>query len=260
MVLEIEGRRPIIFDLGTGLRFFGLTRPASEPFHGTALLTHLHWDHVQGIPFFTPLLRDGSHLDVYGPPQEGSSLEAAIRSFIGPPYFPVGIDDLPGTLEFHETLDGTFEVDGVTVRAATVPHTGLTLGFRVDHGGRSVVYVTDHQQPVDDPTFVDPRVLELCRGADVLIHDAQFTQSEFDAKSTWGHCTYEYAVEVAAQAGVRTLVLFHHDPEHGDDEMSRIESVSAELGARRGLVRVVAAAEGMRIDVAAEAERIRAAG
>lgn len=259
-MVEIDGHPPIIFDLGTGLRFFGLTRPTDVPFVGTALLTHLHWDHVQGIPFFTPLLREGSHLDVYGPPQDGSSLEGAIRSFIGPPYFPVGIDDLPGTLRFHEILEDVVDLEGIVVRSASVPHTGLTLGFRVEHQGLSVVYVTDHQQPDVDSTDVDPGVLELCRDADVLIHDAQFTRPEFEAKSTWGHCTYEYAVEVAAQAGARTLVLFHHDPEHDDDELGRIEAVSAELGLRRGLRRVVAAAEGMSIDVMAEAERESVAG
>lgn len=260
MVLEILGHPPIIFDLGTGLRFFGLTRPVGEPFRGTALLTHLHWDHVQGIPFFAPLLREGSHLDVYGPPQDRGSLEDAIRSFIGPPYFPVGIDDLPGTLRVHEMLEDKLDSGGVSIRSAPVPHTGLTLGFRIEYGGLTVVYVTDHQEPVDAPTFVDPQVLDLCRGADVLIHDAQFTRPEFEAKSTWGHCTYEYAVEVAAQADVGTLVLFHHDPEHGDDDMRRIEAISADLGAARGLGRVVAAAEGMVMDVGAEAEQVVAAG
>lgn len=259
-MVEVDGRQPIIFDMGTGLRFFGLTRPVDEPFHGTALLTHLHWDHVQGIPFFTPLLREGSHLDVYGPPQEGSSLEGAIRSFIGPPYFPVGIDDLPGSLEFHELLVDTIDIEGITVRSVPVPHTGLTLGFRVEFEGRSVVYVTDHQQPDIDSTYVDPDVLDLCRNADVLIHDAQFTRPEFEAKSTWGHCTYEYAVEVAAQSGARTLVLFHHDPEHADAELRRIEAISADLGARRGLQRVVAAAEGMSIDVSRESEQESVAG
>lgn len=259
-MVRVGDRAPIILDLGTGLRFFGLTLPDNEPFEGTALLSHLHWDHVQGIPFFTPLLREGSSLDLYGPVQDDGTLEQAIRGFIHPPYFPVGIDDLPGRVTFHEMLRDTVDIDGVTVTSAPVPHCGTTLGFRIEHEGRSIVYMSDHQQPSIDSTFVAADVLDLARGADVLIHDAQFNRNDFEAKATWGHCTHEYAVEVAAQAGVDTLVLFHHDPSHDDDEISHTVDVASGLAARRGVRRVLAAAEGMRISLDTDSTDSHAAG
>lgn len=198
------------------------------------------------------MLREGASLDLYGPVQEDGSLEEAVRSFINPPYFPVAIDDLPGRITFHEMLHDTVDLDGVRVTSAPIPHCGTTLGFRIEHQGRSVVYVSDHQQPALDSTDVAPEVLDLARGADVLVHDAQFNRVDFTVKSTWGHCTHEYAVEVAAQAGVDTLVLFHHDPGHDDDEVTRTAEVSAQLAAARGVRRVLAAAEGMRISLGTE--------
>lgn len=246
---------PIVVDLGTGLRFFGLTWPESVPFRASALLSHLHWDHVQGIPFFTPLLRPGSRLDLYGPAQDGHSLEDAVRKFISPPYFPVGIDELPGEIHFHELLDGEVVIEGTTVTSAQVPHCGRTLGFRLERDGTTMAYVSDHQQPLHDSTFVDPAVLELCRGVDVLVHDAQFARDDFELKSTWGHCTYEYAVEVAAQSGASTLVLFHHDPSHSDSQIDSIAAHARELGIERG-VRVVAAREGLRMDTRAAGPKV----
>jgi phosphoribosyl 1,2-cyclic phosphodiesterase len=133
-----------------------------------------------------------------------------------------------------------------------VPHCGKTNGYRVTRNGVAVAYIPDHQQPVGRPDHVDPAVLELCRDADVLIHDAQFWADEFDAKSTWGHCTPEYAVEVAAQAGVRTLVLFHHDPGHTDEDLDEMTERIAALGACRGVRSVLCATEGLKLSVTAD--------
>lgn len=246
MVIEPQAGDPVLLDLGTGLRFFGLDRPFDEPFRGTALVTHLHWDHVQGIPFFTPLLAPGARLDLYAPAQDGVSLADAVRSFVSPPYFPIGVDELPGEIVFHDTLPGTFGVgDEVTVRSSWVPHIGPTLGYRVEVDGVSVAYVSDHQQPGLGSTQVDPAVLDLCRDVDLLIHDAQYDDLEFSMRSDWGHCTVEYAVEVAAQAGARTLALFHHDPGHTDVRVDELLVQARELGEARGVGEVIAAAEGM---------------
>lgn len=243
MVIESEGRAPLILDLGTGLRFFGLDQPESVPFRGTALVSHLHWDHVQGIPFFTPMLRDGAQLDLYGPTQEGASLEEAVRSFIHPPYFPVTIDDLPGKIVFHEVTDDVIDIEGARVTAAPVPHCGHTLGYRIDCDGASVAYVSDHQQPGPDAVEVDPAVLELCRDVDLLIHDAQYTPEEFLKKSDWGHCTMEYAVEVAAQSGARMLALFHHDPDRTDEQVDEFVVRATELAESTTIEKVFAAYE-----------------
>ncbi len=126
---------------------------------------------------------------------------------------------------------------------------GNTNGYRVTRQGVSVAYVPDHQEPVGEPEQVDDAVLELCDGVDVLIHDAQFRADEFHAKADWGHCTVDYAVEVALQAKARALVLFHHDPGHDDDEVDRMSAVAAERGLAGGLEDVIAAAEGMKLTV-----------
>jgi phosphoribosyl 1,2-cyclic phosphodiesterase len=245
VVLESPGRDPILFDLGTGLRFFGLTQPQDGSFRGTALVSHLHWDHVQGIPFFGPMLADGARLDLYAPVQESGPLEDAVRSFMSPPYFPVEIDALPGEFVFHEVGHGPVDIDGAKMTAASVPHVGPTVGYRVECDGVSVVYISDHQQPGVGSTDVSTEVLELCAGADLLIHDAQFDDEEFAQRHDWGHCTVDYAVEVAARAGVRRLALFHHDPSHTDERIDEMTESAAQLGASRGIGEVFAAAEGL---------------
>lgn len=248
VVIERTGMDPIILDLGTGLRFFGLQSIHEGAFAGSALLTHLHWDHVQGIPFFTPMLEEGSRLDLYGPRQERVSLEQSFRSFLSPPYFPIGIDQLPGEVVFHEVGGrDTFEIGGATIRSAEVPHIGPTLGYRIDVDGVSVAYVSDHQQPGVGSKDVCPAVIGLCEGADLLIHDAQFDDLEFSMRSDWGHCTVDYAVEVAARSGVRSLALFHHDPSHSDAHIEVLLERANEIAATRGVDEVIAAKEGLTV-------------
>jgi len=248
VVLTDPDHEPILFDLGTGLRYFGQTCPANEPLVAHALVTHLHWDHVQGLPFCPPLLRAGSGLSVYGPAHDGVGFAEAFDQLMRPPFFPVRAHDLPSDLHFATLAPGArIEVAGATVTSAHVPHTDTTFGYRVERDGVSVAYVSDHQQP-SDPSHVDPAVLELCRGVDLLIHDAQYTEAEFVAKSTWGHCTIQYAVHVAAEAGVKRLALFHHDPEHDDATLDLLSLAAAESGARRG-IEVLAASEGLHLSL-----------
>ncbi len=247
VVVESEGRDPILLDLGTGLRFYGLIAPRDGTFRGSALVSHLHWDHVQGIPFFAPMLAPGAHLDVYAPIQETGPLVDAVRTFIQPPYFPVGLDALPGTFDFHEVERDVIDIDGAKVTVAPVPHCGTTVGYRIDLEGVSVAYISDHQQPGEGATEVAAEVLELCQGVDLLIHDAQYTPEEFRTRSDWGHCTIEYAVEVAARSGARRLALFHHDPSHGDDQIDELLVQARGFAAGTGIVEVLAAAEGLTI-------------
>jgi phosphoribosyl 1,2-cyclic phosphodiesterase len=249
VVIERTDREPIILDLGTGLRFFGLERAHGDPFRASALVSHLHWDHVQGIPFFTPLLSEGAQLDLYGPTQDGGSLQETVRSFLSPPYFPVDIEALPCEITFHEISDSSFEIDGAKVQAAEVPHIGPTLGFRVECDGTSIAYVSDHQQPGVGADHVSETVLELAAGVDLLIHDAQFDDLEFAIRHDWGHCTVDYAVEVAAQAGAKTLALFHHDPSHHDAQIDELLSVASSNASARGVPEVIAAHEGLTVSL-----------
>lgn len=252
--VDLPGQPPVVFDLGTGLRYFGLGQPQDGTFRGVALLTHLHWDHIQGLPFFTPMLREGSQLDVYGPLQDdGRSFGEAVRAAIRPPVFPISIDDFPGTFRFYEVGDDDLQLDGlgfddVVIRSRVVPHVGTTVGYRIEWGGRSVVYISDHQQPFDGSWHAPDGVLELAAGADLLIHDAQYTAEEFSRKYNWGHCTPEYAVWLAGEAGVGSLALFHHDPARHDDALDALAACAADAG-RRSEVEVFVAREGLTVDV-----------
>lgn len=243
--VSAPGEAPLVFDLGTGLRYFGGMFPEDEPFRGSCLLTHLHWDHIQGVPFFTPLLRPGARLDVYAPaPSPDESVAQVFERTFTPPVFPVELAALPGHVVCHDVDDSEFRIGGYEVMSRLVPHVGPTCGFRVTRQGRSVTYLSDHQQPIDGSFSATAGALDLCRGVDVLIHDAQYTAAEFARKSTWGHSMVEYAVWLAAAAGVETLVLFHHDPTHDDELIDVLAATAAACGRAEG-VDVVAAHEGM---------------
>lgn len=249
--VDADGEDPLLFDLGTGLRYFGKHQPHDGTFRGTCLLTHLHWDHTQGLPFFVPILRNGARLDVYAPIQEdGSTVREAMNRFIAPPLFPVNLDNLPGSMNFYDVGDHDFFVGGFAVRSRLIPHVGNTLGYRVEWNGLSVAYLSDHQQPHDGSFGVSDGALDLVRDADLVIHDAQYTPEEFAMKSTWGHCTVEYAVWLAAEAGARRLALFHHDPIRHDDDVDALLEVAQESGREQG-VEVFAASEGLTVAIPA---------
>lgn len=242
--LESPGADPLVLDLGTGLRFWGQTMPADGSFHGHAFVTHLHWDHVQGLPFFAPINCPGATLDVYAPGQDDATVADAFDEFMRPPYFPVRASDLFGDIRFHDVNDVDMEVGSARVKVRDVPHVGATNGYRFEIDGVVVAYISDHQEPLDGRGRVAPSVLELCEGADLLIHDAQYTADEFAVKSNWGHCTVDYAVQVAAEAGVRRLALFHHDPAHHDAIIDDLLVHARRRAVELGVEEVTAASEG----------------
>ncbi len=250
VALDIPGHRPIVFDLGTGLRYFGQQCSLDQPFAATCLLTHLHWDHIQGLPFFKPLLRDGSDICIYAPLQDGDlTVEDVFADTIKPPLFPIHFAMLPGMIQFNEVSNDEFMLgDDIQVMSRLIPHVGNTLGYRVTWSGTSVTYISDHQMPSDGSFSATPGALDLCRDADVLIHDAQYTPAEFREKNTWGHCTVEYAVWLAAEAGVKQLVLFHHDPAHNDDALDILTAAAVDCGKKMG-VDVIAAREGLVLEL-----------
>lgn len=247
VALTVDGEPPILFDLGTGLRVFGKTQPTDGTFRGTALVTHIHWDHVQGLPFFPPADRSGATFDIYGPVHEEGTLAECFDAFMRPPYFPVRCCDLRGEYRFHDIGESRLTIGGAEVLVRKVPHTGPTLGYRVTWDGATVAYVSDHQAPASLDSVPDG-VLELAAGADLLIHDAQYTRAEFAEKPHWGHCTTDYALRVAAEAAAKCLVLFHHDPAHTDPEMDDLVAQTRALAGAHG-PEVLGAAEGMKLAV-----------
>ena len=246
VVLERPASPPIVFDLGTGLRVWAETQPLDGSFRATALVTHIHWDHVQGLPFFPPIDRVGARLDVYAPVQAEGPLDEVFGDFMRPPYFPVHYTQLRGDIRFRGVSDADFEIGSAKVKVRPVPHVGPTVGYRVDWEGVSVAYVSDHQAPLGLDTVAES-VLELCDGVDLLIHDAQYTSEEFEAKSHWGHCTVDYALLVAKESGARRLALFHHDPSHGDPFLDQLAASAKAAGQAIGVDEVFAAREGLQL-------------
>jgi phosphoribosyl 1,2-cyclic phosphodiesterase len=253
-----EKAPPVVLDLGTGSRSLGEALMAKsfvdkgQTCTGLRLaifVSHLHFDHVQGLPFFAPALEDEVELDIYAPRQEGQSLHDAFSSFVQPPYFPVRLDDLPAKVTFRELDDNTHVTVGenVSVLARVIPHSGRTLGYRVECDGGAVAYLSDHQapRPCHEGPRVSPGVLDLADGVELLVHDAQYTKDEFGLKEHWGHSTIEFAVEVAVTARARKLVMFHHDPTHDDDALDLLGKRAQEMAGDR--VEVVVAAEGLQL-------------
>ena len=247
--MEVAGEPPLILDMGTGLRALGHHLnlglvPVGKPLGGNCLLTHLHYDHILGTPFFPPMRDPGALLEIYGPSQADDSLQSTMASMVKPPFFPVHMSDFRGELRYHDLKgnDG-FQLGGIAIKVRTIPHIGNTLGFRIEADGAAVAYLPDHQAPVDRAT-VSLDVLELCDGADLLIHDAQYTEEEFVELFDWGHSTPAYAVQVANEAGVRRLDLFHHDPGHTDRQIDVMLRAARQVAQSVGKLEVNAAKEG----------------
>lgn len=245
-----DGRFPVILDLGTGLTKFAACQPLDGSFRGTALLSHLHFDHIQGLPFFSPIDRKGARLLIYGPSENGKPLEESLSTLIASPFFPVVLSDLSGEIIIGD-VDGSevvLEQPGEPkVSPQLVDHTNATFGYRIELDGKVVVYVPDHQAP-SDGLAIKESVLDLCSGADILIHDAQYTQQEFREKSHWGHSTYDYALEIASRAEVKVLAFFHHDPCRTDEQLEEMERRYQD-GNSISALHIFAAREGALIEI-----------
>lgn len=220
-----DGSLPLLLDAGTGARKVA-AHLGGAPFQGTLLLGHLHWDHIYGIPFFTAGDHPQARVDVYLPAQ-GDALELLERP-MSPPVFPISPTGLRGSWSFNSLEPGEYEFEGLRVLAQEIPHKGgRTFGYRVDDGTSSIAYLSDHS-PTSEGEGPDRLgeyhrpALELASGVDLLIHDSQYTREEFALRYDWGHCSWEYPIELAKEAGADRVLLFHHDPGRDDDELDEI--------------------------------------
>ena len=244
------GDTRIILDAGTGLRTLGDERMKTGPRHSTILLSHLHWDHVAGLPFFTPIYVPGHRVEIASGPNGVMPHDEAIRSLFKAPFFPVDYADLANQISTRELrTNDRFTIGDITITMARLNHPDPVYGFRLEHGGQSIVYATD----TEHFACVDPTLKKLAAGADILIYDAQYTPEEYPTKVGWGHSTWLAGAELARAAGVPQLVLFHHDPNRTDAQLAAIEAEAAS-----SLPGTVAAREGMVLR-ARDAERAAAA-
>ena len=252
----------LVFDAGTGMRPLGLSLARDfkdRPLTVHLFISHTHWDHIQGFPFFVPAYQPTTTIRIYGAPGQGRSLDKVLRGQMESDYFPVALADLAAKVEVYEFRASPFEIGPVRVDAMYVNHPAMNLAYRVTCGGRRLVYATDHEPYAKTLDHVagrgeegrlfgerlDQALVEFGEGVDLYIGDAQYTDEEYPDKTGWGHSPLSATVELALAAGVQTLALFHHDPMHGDDVVARMERDARQLIASRGSsMRCFAAAEG----------------
>ncbi|OCR01754.1 MBL fold metallo-hydrolase [Oscillatoriales cyanobacterium USR001] len=220
------GDRRLIFDGGTGLRVLGLNLLRQMPVEAHMFFTHTHWDHIQGFPFFVPAFVPKNCFHIYGAiAPNGSTIKQRLSDQMLHPNFPVPIQVMQSDLKFYDITPGDIvEIGDIKIETALLNHPNTAIGYRVTWQGHTAVYCTDTEHY---PDRLDENVLQLARNADVLIYDATYTNAEYhDLKSPkvgWGHSTWEVGVEVAKAAGVKRIVMFHHDPSHDDNFLDNIE-------------------------------------
>jgi phosphoribosyl 1,2-cyclic phosphodiesterase/CheY-like chemotaxis protein len=252
----------IVLDAGTGIRLLGLSLAQefkAQPLSLTLLLTHTHWDHIQGFPFFVPAYNPINTVRILGYEGARQGLAATLGAQMESPYFPVGMKELPGNLTIEELRDMEFTIGKVRVQSMFVNHPGICVGYRLSTSAGSVVYIPDNEpfhRMRSKPAHADPGALEFAqqqdakfvdfiRDADVLIMDAQYDCAEYESHVGWGHACVDDAVELATRGRVRQLFLFHHDPLHDDERISRLLAHARQLAGPG--THVEAAREGLEV-------------
>ncbi|WP_428267317.1 MBL fold metallo-hydrolase [Haliangium sp.] len=237
------GERHIILDAGTGIRELGAWCMENGVHETVMLLTHAHWDHINGFPFFAPAFQSDCRLRIMaGSLGHAGGVYAVLEGQMNKPMFPVPLDAMRADCSFEDFSagDGFSLGDGIQVKTAPLYHPSGATGYRVEYGGKALCYVTDTEHIPGKP---DQNVLQLIAGADLVIYDSTYTDESFQAKVGWGHSTWQEGIRVCREAGAKRLVIFHHDPDHTDDIMSDIERQAADAWPGGTIV----AREGMRI-------------
>jgi phosphoribosyl 1,2-cyclic phosphodiesterase len=230
--VSLDNGTVLVLDAGTGIVELGLDLARRGAKSVQLLLTHLHLDHVEGLRFFAPMWNPEVELDIWGPPSPVSSLRERIARAFSPPLFPIDLHDVPARVRFHDVPREPWDLDGAAMYADLVLHPGPTLGFRIEADGVAAAYIPDHE-----PAFAGVRGRPsdwisgsgIAEEVDLLLHDAQYSAEEYEARMGWGHSSVDDAVEFAETVDARRLVLFHHEPQHDDDELARLEKRACEL-------------------------------
>jgi len=247
----LDDETALVLDAGTGIRALGLDLVARGVRHINLFLTHLHLDHLEGLRFFAPLWNPQVSLDIWGPRSPVLSLRDRILRSFSPPLFPLDFRDVPAKVTFHDLPAEPWRARGLSLVSDLVLHPGPTLGFRLESTGSSVAYVPDHEPAL---AGIDGRSLDwlsagaIARNADVVLHDAQYTEEEYGTKIGWGHSSVADAVAFSRAVGAGRLVLFHHEPDHSDGELEALERRAREL-AGADVEAPVLAREGMVLDL-----------
>ena len=245
MVVIDGGLEPILLDLGTGLAGYSRRLAQGGELRASCLLSHYHFDHIQGLPFFPEIDCSGNSLTIFAPDVGADPLDA----LFAPPYFPVSPFEFRGRVKVCSIPEGHFELAGseAQVTALAVPHTDTAYGYRIEIGGVAVCYIPDHQAPPSRDYFAD-NAIELAYEADLVIHDAQYTLAEFEGKRQWGHSTHFYAVDLALAARAKRVALFHHDPSHSDSQLLAMEAEVRDAFSERDIA-IFAARQGQSLQL-----------
>lgn len=244
--MELNSDKKVIIDAGTGIRALG-EKLSSEEEHVAIhlLITHIHWDHVLGFPFFAPIYKPSTKIMIDGYPTCMKGLRYTFDNKMGDGFFPIQFDDLKAKIQYIDKLShGALEIEDILIESIDLQHPQGGFGFRFREGDKTLVFLTDNELRDDAWTGRSPEdYVAFCKDADILIHDAQYTPEEIKVRKGWGHSDYEAAVELAHRADVKRLVLFHHDPSRKDSELKKIENACRKLARKKNPAMIVEAAK-----------------
>ncbi|MBN2013380.1 MBL fold metallo-hydrolase [candidate division KSB1 bacterium] len=240
----------ILFDAGTGIRNFGAEYLKQNGNHQINLfLTHSHWDHIQGFPFFKPAYKDDVNINIYGCPPTYNKLHDILTNQMESRYFPVNFDELKSKIKFMPINEGSHPIGSATFSFIENNHPGTAYGFKVMEDRKHIIFITDNElTPPRDRATKWEQFVEFCSAADILVHDAQYLEDELKNNSGFGHSSYEQTVELGLEAGVKQLLFFHHNPGRTDNEIDVIvDTMQKKLEGRRTNMTISAAREGQEI-------------